>query len=102
MKTHASGSLLRLARAAPGISKPALRLAARALPRAKNGQAHWFLRRLASELNYRIPVETRLGNGMKIRVIWTDEAAGEIFSQGFYEAPTVRVFQEHLRPGMGV
>ena len=61
---------------------------------------HWLLRQMAADLNYRIAVDTRLGNGMKIRVIWTDVIGYSIAVDGYYDLPIVRVIQELLKPGM--
>ncbi|MGB2775672.1 MAG: FkbM family methyltransferase [Candidatus Acidiferrum sp.] len=61
---------------------------------------HWLLRQMAADLNYRIAVDTRLGNGMKIRVVWTDVIGYSIAADGYYDLPTVRVIQELLKPGM--
>ncbi len=97
MRTGLSRPLLRLARTAPALSKLALRLSAKVLAPRK---PHWLLRQMAADLNYRIAVDTRLGNGMKIRVVWTDVIGYSIAVDGYYDIPTVRVIQELLKAGM--
>jgi FkbM family methyltransferase len=75
----------------------ALRLSAKVIAPRK---PHWLLRQMAADLNYRIAVDTRLGNGMKIRVVWTDVIGYSIAVDGYYDLPIVRVIQELLKPGM--
>lgn len=60
---------------------------------------HWLLKELLDMLQYRVPVATKLGNGMKIRVAWNDLVGREIFDHGFYEKETVAVIKALLRPG---
>ena len=97
MKTGLSRPILRLAGATPALTKIALRLSAKVLaPR----RPHWLLRQMAADLNYRIAVDTRLGNGMKIRVVWTDVIGYSIAVDGYYDFPIVRVIQKLLKPGM--
>jgi FkbM family methyltransferase len=55
---------------------------------------------MAADVNCRIAVDTRLGNGMKIRVVWTDVIGYSIAVDGYYDLPIVRVIQELLKPGM--
>lgn len=55
---------------------------------------------MAADLNCRILVDTRLGNGMKIRVVWTDVIGYSIAVDGYYDLPVVRLIQELLKPGM--
>jgi FkbM family methyltransferase len=97
MKTGFSPPILRLARATPALTKIALRLSAKVMASRK---PHWLLRQMAADLNYRIAVDTRLGNGMKIRVVWTDVIGYSILVDGYYDIPTVRVIQELLNAGM--
>jgi FkbM family methyltransferase len=47
-----------------------------------------------------VPVTTRLGNGMKIKVHAHDYVGGQILRHGYYEAEIVRLFERLLRPGM--
>ncbi len=61
---------------------------------------HWLLRQMAADLNCRIAADTRLGNGMKIRVVWTDVIGCSIATDGYYDLPIVRLIQELLKPGM--
>jgi FkbM family methyltransferase len=97
MRTGLSPPILRLANATPALTKMALRLSAKLMAPRK---PHWLLRQMAADLNYRIAVDTRLGNGMKIRVVWTDVIGYSIALDGYYDVPTVRAIQELLRPGM--
>lgn len=97
MRTGLSPPILRLAGATPALTKIALRLSAKLMAPRK---PHWLLRQMAADLNYRIAVDTRLGNGMKIRVVWTDVIGYSIAVDGYYDLPTVRTIQELLKPGM--
>jgi FkbM family methyltransferase len=97
MKTGVSRPLLRLAGAISPLTKLALRLSAKVVAPRK---PHWLLRQMAADLNCRIAVDTRLGNGMKIRVVWTDVIGYSIAVDGYYDLPVVRVIQELLKPGM--
>ncbi len=97
MKTGLSRPLLRLAEAIPPLTKIALRLSAKVIAPRK---PHWLLRQMAADLNCRIAVDTRLGNGMKIRVVWTDVIGYSIAVDGYYDVPIVRVIQDLLKPGM--
>jgi FkbM family methyltransferase len=97
MKTGLSRPLLRLAGTIPPLTKLALRLSAKVIAPRK---PHWLLRQIAADLNCRIAVNTLLGNGMKIRVVWTDVIGYSIAVDGYYDVPLVRVIQELLKPGM--
>ena len=97
MKTHLSGPILRLVKTTPRLTRCGLDVIARLLSTRK---PHWLLRRIASEVNYRVPVDVRLGNGMKIRVVWVDVVGREICTRGYYEPGTVKVIREFLKPGM--
>jgi FkbM family methyltransferase len=97
MKTGLSRPILRLARATPALTKATLRLSAKVM---SHRTPPWLLCQMAADLNYRTAVDTRLGNGMKIRVVWTDVIGYSIAVDGYYDLPTVRVIQELLKPGM--
>jgi FkbM family methyltransferase len=97
MKTGLSRPLLRLAGAIPPLTKLALRLSAKVIAPRK---PHWLLCQMAADLNCRIAVDTRLGNGMNIRVVWTDVIGYSIAVDGYYDLPIVRVIQQLLKPGM--
>lgn len=97
MKSGLSGPICRAARALPIFSKAALGICAKAIAPRK---PPWLLSKLAGDLNYRIPVDTRLGNGMPIRVIWTDVIGYSICVNGYYDLPSVRILQSRLKPGM--
>jgi len=87
----------------PGLTKGILWLWAQSYIRSSRSRPaaeHWLLKHLAEQLNYRIPVTTRLGNGMKIKVAWNDHVGRHIFERGYYEEPTVNVIAALLRPGM--
>src|SRR5581483_10157789 len=89
--------ICRAARAMPLLSKAALELCAKAIAPRK---PPWLLSKVAGDLNYRIPVNTRRGNGMPIRVIWTDVIGYSICVDGYYDVPSVHVLQNLLKPGM--
>ena len=97
MRTHLSGPAIRLSKAAPSLAKGCLWAAARALSSHKS---HWCLQRIASEINYRVPVDVRLANGMTIRVVWVDSVGGEICANGCYEPETFELIWGILKPGM--
>jgi FkbM family methyltransferase len=61
---------------------------------------HWFALRLADELDYRLPIRARLGNGMTMRVAWNDYVSRNILTSGYYEPEIIRIFEKFLRPGM--
>jgi FkbM family methyltransferase len=90
-----SSPIERLARRFPGAAKFAIWVSAKLQSRRR---PHWLIRRIAREVNYRVPIDARLGNGMKFRLVWTDEVGMEILSNGFYEIDTVRVFQSIVGP----
>ena len=96
MKTHFSAPMIRMCRAAPWLAKPALRIAARVL---RGRPPHWVVGRIAADLDYRVVTETRLGNGMRMRVFWTDWVGMAICARGYHEPATVRVIEHFLRPG---
>jgi FkbM family methyltransferase len=61
-----------------------------------------FTLKLATEFDCRIPLSTRLGNGMTIRVAWTDHVSKRILAAGYYEPETVALFHRFIQPGMVV
>jgi len=97
VKTHLSRPFIRLATASPAIGKSVLFLAAHALPHT---QPHWALRAVAAGLDYCVPVETLLGNGMKIQVVWADWVGADIRTYGYYEPDVVTLMEQLVKPGM--
>src|SRR5215831_12587286 len=97
MKTGLSKPILRAARATPRLSKAALRLCSRALAPRK---PPWLVSRIAGDLNVRLPVDTRLRNGMSIRVVWTDVIGYSICTDGYYDISSVHILSKILKPGM--
>jgi FkbM family methyltransferase len=61
---------------------------------------HWFAIYLSNLLGLRIPIWTRLRNGMKIRVAWNDCIGSAIYRDGYYEPEMVALFEKLLKPGM--
>ena len=59
-------------------------------------------RALALEFDGRLPIRTRLGNGLPIDVVWRDHVSEHILRSGYYEPETVALFERYLRPGMRV
>src|SRR5262249_49817066 len=51
-------------------------------------------------LQYRLPIYTQLGNGMKIKVHAHDYVGRQIIRQGYYEPEVVQLFERILKPGM--
>ena len=96
MELHPSLWVIRLAKAAPALAKPLLRLAVRAFP---SSIPHWVVAEVSRELNCRFSIWARLGNGMKIQV-WSDGVGREIRAHGYSELPTVKLIQSLLKAGM--
>lgn len=82
----------------PRLSRMALWCATRVEMRLHR-KPHWAVSRLASQLDYRAPVVTRLGNGMRIQVPWMDDGGRAIYEHEWYEPDTVRALSALLRPG---
>jgi FkbM family methyltransferase len=100
---HKSDLIVGIATTVPPIGKGALWLWAKTrqlLGRNSNGEDHWLAVHVAQLLHYRVPVTTRLGNGMKIKVHAHDYIGGQILRFGYYEKEIVRLFERLLRPGM--
>jgi FkbM family methyltransferase len=89
----ASSLLLRIADRAPRTTSKALRFFG---PLLANGSPHWLLREVMTRTRTRIPV-TVAG----LRVPWGDYLEEGLRSGG-YEAPTVAVMENRIRPGMTV
>lgn len=68
-------------------------------PGRRERDEHWLLTDLLDTLQYRVPVTTKLGNGMRIKMAWNDHVGREIFEKGFYEKETVDVIRALLGPG---
>lgn len=63
-------------------------------------EPHWTVVRLMRDLDCRIPVNARLGNGMKMKVFWDDNLGRDILEKGYFERATVALMQGLLKPGM--
>lgn len=61
---------------------------------------HWLLLQLSRDLNQRLVVPARLGNGMPIAVFWGDFVSKKIMQDGYYEPETVALVEQLLAPGM--
>jgi FkbM family methyltransferase len=93
----------RLAIRLPALAKGVLWLWARGhawLTGDSEAPEHWFFSHLANALGYRVPVLTKLGNGMKIHVASNDFVGGMILRDGYYESGTVSLIERLLAPGM--
>ena len=91
------------ARNYPTLTKGALWLWSRALiwlPNSQNERVNRAFRSLTNRLNYRVPVRTKLGNGMAVTVPWNDDCGRAIWQSGYYESDSVRVVEKLLTPGM--
>jgi FkbM family methyltransferase len=92
------------ARKYPTPMKGALWLWSRALIWWPNSMSERFMNRafrsLTNSLNYRVPVRTKLGNGMAVTVPWNDACGRAIWQCGYYEPDSVRLVEKLLRPGM--
>ena len=100
---HKSALALTMADRAPVLARSALWFWVNSTQWFKQGRAtsaHWLVMELARRLQGRIPVHTRLGNGMKIKVHLNDHVGGVIIRTGYYEIDTVRLIQRLLKPGM--
>src|SRR5260370_21242871 len=69
------------------------------LGRQREFRDHWLASRVARDLQYRVPVVVRLGNGMRIKVHVHDHVGGAIIPEGFYEREMVQVRRRRLRAG---
>jgi FkbM family methyltransferase len=61
---------------------------------------HWLVEQLVRHLQRRVPVYTRLRNGMKVKVHLGDHVGGAIIRSGYYEPRTIRLIELLLKPGM--
>jgi FkbM family methyltransferase len=101
---HKSELALGLATRAPTLAKGALWVWTRGAqwigrdPQA--GADHWLVREMVDRMQYRLPVNVRLGNGMKIKVHANDFVGAEIIRKGYYEPEIVRLFERFLKSGM--
>ena len=93
---HPSKWLIQTAKNYPSVVIHALRVLSRVFPR---GDEHWILPALACAANARITVLGRLGNGMRMRLVWTDGVSQSIRRQGFFEPETVAVVRSVIKPG---
>ena len=88
----------------PTLMKGALWLWSRALIWLPNSESERFMNRafrsLTNKLNYRVPVRTKLGNGMAVTVPWNDDCGRAIWQSGYYESPSVQLIEKLLKPGM--
>jgi FkbM family methyltransferase len=69
------------------------------LGREREFREHWVAARVARDLQYRVPVVVRLGNGMRIKVHVHDHVGGAIIRDGFYEREMVQLVRRLLRSG---
>jgi FkbM family methyltransferase len=60
---------------------------------------HWLVVKIAGTLGYRMPVWTKLGNGLKIRVARNDMIGRRICERGYYEPETVRLIEQIVDEG---
>lgn len=93
-----------LAAQAPSLAKCALRAWVRLahLASKPSWADHWAVEQLTESLAYRVPVWTRLGNGLKIRVALNDWIGRRIYEHGYYEPETVRLVEKLLQKNMVV
>lgn len=73
---------------------------ATAFSRNRSGDLYWLLMELAKRLRYRLPIKTRLGNGMSIWVPLSDHIGQSIYEHGYYEPDFIRLLQKLIKPGM--
>lgn len=83
----------------PAAVKLCLRIWAK-LDRYLPVHPRYRLTMLASAMNYRIPVLTRLYNGMPMRVYWNDDVGAEIYYCHVFEQETVHLLLKLIKPGM--
>lgn len=92
------------ARKYPTAMKGMLWLWSRALVRLPNSESERYMNRafraLTNRLNYRVPVRTKLGNGMAVMVPWNDDGGRAIWQSGYYESNSVHLIEKLLSPGM--
>jgi FkbM family methyltransferase len=99
MRTGLSQVALRFSRRAPRVAGLGLEIASRILP---GDTAHWSLRMIADAIDQRILIPTKLINGMKMQVVWTDSVGCAIRSEGCYEPDVVHVFLSNVSHGKTV
>jgi len=89
---------------APGLAKCALRVWVRLahLASKPSWADHWAVEKMTEALAYRVPVWTRLGNGLKIRVALNDMIGRRIYEEGYYEPETVRLVERLIQKDMVV
>src|SRR4051812_17294048 len=56
-------------------------------------KAPWTLLEMLRLLNYRVLMQTTLGNGMSVDLAWNDYVGGYIFRDGYYEKETLSVLE---------
>ncbi len=96
---HPGVLAVRLAKKNPFITKLTLGAMARSYL-ALHRKQHRIFNHLAGAVGYLVRVKAKLGNGMKINVVWNDIGGYEIWRTGWYEPSTVRAVAGLLQPGM--
>lgn len=95
--------VLAVARRMPALGKLAIWAWVRLMllcSRNFSGADHWLLQNMTRMLAYRVPVWTRLPNGLKIRVAWNDMIGRRICEGGYYEPEMVQLIEQLLEDGM--
>jgi len=89
---------------APALAKCALNIWVRLahLASRPSWADHWAVEKMTEALAYRVPVWTRLGNGLRIRVALNDMIGRRIYEDGYYEPETVRLVEKLIRKDMVV
>lgn len=89
-----------MARHQPGLTRLGLWAWAHLWLIPRKQRPHWLFVDLSNQLRYRVLVDTKLGNGMKIQVPWNDFIGSSILAHGYHEPETVRLIEQLLKPGM--
>jgi len=89
---------------APALAKCALNIWVKVahLAARPSWADHWAVEKMTEALAYRVPVWTKLGNGLKIRVALNDMIGRRIYEDSYYEPETVRLVERLLQKDMVV
>jgi FkbM family methyltransferase len=87
---HPSALVFKAASLSPRFTASAMKLVASHLP------SSWVVNGIATRHNLRIPVRTKLNNGMTVWVLLADEVGEAIRRRGCNELETVKIVMSHL------
>lgn len=104
MKARVADLAIKMARAQPALAKAGISIAGRLYPpRRRPVLLRKFIAGLATVavgINYRATTNTRLPNGMKIRVVWVEGIGWGMCVHDDWEPETTSTITNFLKPGM--